>query len=72
MTELSVGNGILAAVVFLVFIGLFIFSLMLWIDTIDETGVFFSTMTLTSITLIVGLYLGMILGFVDLQNLLIQ
>ena len=70
MTELSVGSGILATVVFIVFIGLVIFSIVFWKDAIDGTGNTFIIITFTSLTVAVGVFLAGILGFVDLRGLI--
>ena len=64
MLELSIGTGILAAVVFLVFIGLTIFSIILWKDVVDGMGVFFSTAAFTLLTAIAGYFLANIVGYI--------
>jgi tellurite resistance protein TehA-like permease len=70
MLDLSVGSGILAAVVFIVFIVLIIFTLTLWKDAVDSRGVPFSIFTFTALTLAVGMFLAAILGFIDLDGLI--
>ena len=70
MAELSVGSGILAAVVFVVFIGLAIFTTILWKDAIDAKGEPFSIITFSALTIAVGVFLAAILGFVDLHGLI--
>jgi hypothetical protein len=67
MLDLSDGSGILAAVVF---IGLVIFTIILWKDTADTTGEPFSIIILTALTLAVGFFLAAILGFIDLHGLI--
>ena len=69
MAELSVGSGILAAVVFIVFIGLAIFTIILWKDAIEAKGEPFSIITFTFLTIAVGIFLSAILGLVDLSGL---
>jgi len=64
MIGLSVGSGILASVVFLVLIGLAAFTLILWKDVVDGTGVAFSTIAFTSLTVAVAYFLAFVLGFV--------
>lgn len=64
MIELSIGAGILAAVVFLVLMGLTAFTIILWKDVVDGTGVFFSTTAFTSLTLVTGYFLAYIIGLV--------
>jgi tellurite resistance protein TehA-like permease len=70
MLDLSVGSGILAAVVFIVFIGLVIFTIILWKDAVDTTGEPFSIITFTALTAAVGVFLAAILGFIDLHGLI--
>jgi tellurite resistance protein TehA-like permease len=70
MLDLSVGSGILAAVVFIVLIALIVFTLILWKDAVDSTGEPFSIFTFTALTLAVGMFLAAILGFVDLDGLI--
>ena len=70
MAELSVGSGILAAVVFIVLIGLAIFTIILWKDAINTRGEPFSIITFTALTIAVGVFLAAILGFIDLSRLI--
>ena len=64
MTDLSVGSGILASVIFIVFIGLTIFSILLWKDVVEGTGVLFSTAAYTGLTVAVGGFLAFFLGLI--------
>jgi len=66
MTDLSLGSGILAAVVFIVFIGLSVFAIILWRDAVDGHWETFSIITFTSLAIAVGVFLAVILGFIDL------
>jgi len=70
MTELSVGSGILASVVFIVFISLVLFTITLWKDAVDGIGETFSIITFTALTMAVGVFLAGILGFIDLRSLI--
>ena len=62
MAELSVGSGILAAVVFVVFTGLAIFTITLWKDAINASGEPFSIIMVSALTIAVGVFLAAILG----------
>jgi len=70
MLDLSVGSGIFAAVVFIVFIALMLFTIILWKDAVDSSGQPFSIFTFTALTLAVGMFLAAILGFIDLDGLI--
>ena len=69
MAELSIGSGILSAVVFVVLIGLTIFTIILWKDAIEAKGEPFSIIAFTVLTITVGIFLAAILGFINLREL---
>lgn len=64
MMGLSVGSGILGSVVFLVLIGLSIFTLILWKDQVEGVGETFSTFAFTTLTVAVAFFLAFVLGLV--------
>jgi hypothetical protein len=70
MTDLSIGTGLFAAVVFIVFVGLSIFSILLLKDLTNGAEVAFNAIAFSALTVLVGIFLASILGFINIQDLL--